>query len=906
MEQTINDSRHLWSHQRPFSWSRQPFLSLAVAAAIGIVAQRSLLWLDINWGLVTLAGLWLGCGLLGWLLLRYGRRGWPLHWGLCLLAVAATSFQISYWDEQRFQSSTIAPWIADDPQPVIVQGTVATLVERIVRLESSTYGGRERSPIQTRFELQLTAVRLQQQMQPCSGRLWVQVEGDVPAVGAGDAVQLAGELSGFSLPRNPGQRDLRGYARNRGLHGRLFVRSDGQLQRLAAARWGVWRAADQIARRGEAVLHQVLGVEKGALAAALVVGRRGSLAAELEDQLMVTGTIHMLSVSGMHMGIVAVVFRAVGVALGLRTVGLILFVGSLSVLFVLVTGAKPPILRSAILVGVVLAAASCRRQPSPLNSLGLAALLLMLMNPTDLTQVGVQLSFLAVATLFGCGQRYQAIEDEWKTEQALERLADAARPEWAQRLRRWRGWLDNALWYSLCVTLTTGPLIWYHFHVLSPVSVLANVLLAGPMTIALVSGLVAVAVGLVAPWLAYPCGWICWVALAALQWLLAWPASLPAGHFWLPAPPLFWVVLYYVVLALAVFWPRCRSGRVFLAGSLLWTLLGVALAISPAWLRPPQLTATFVDVGHGTCVIINLPDGRNWLYDCGSMGNWDYHAEGFQEPLWYQGLTRLDAVVLSHADADHFNALPGLLARFRIDELIVPRGMLDVDKPGLVPLRAAIARAGVAVREVSTDQPLLPIGAGGDEQPSRDRPLRAADWRIGIRHPPPRRVAGNDNANSLVLVIEPLAAGPLAANSSAAGPAATDLSASPPAVGLTPRILPPLILPGDLESPGMELVVNQPRPRPGGVLMAPHHGSLTLDASMILDWARPSDVIVSGGKNAARPAVAEALQVRGSRVHVTAHSGAIRVDYPVTDRLPSPDEGSQPTVTIRGWLDDGW
>src|SRR5690606_8970220 len=121
----------------------------------------------------------------------------------------------------------------------------------------------------------------------------------------------------------------------------------------------------------------------------------------------------------------------------------------------------------------------------------------------------------------------------------------------------------------------------------------------------------------------------------------------------------------------------------------------------------------------GTSVILNRPHRGTLLYDCGWLGNDSYSSRGIQEALWALGLTRLEAIAISHADADHYNALPGLLRRFDVGELIVPVGMLDVPKPGLIPIREAIARAGVPVREVGReDQQLF------------------ADGSVSILHPP--------------------------------------------------------------------------------------------------------------------------------------------------------------------------
>ena len=173
--------------------------------------------------------------------------------------------------------------------------------------------------------------------------------------------------------------------------------------------------------------------------------------------------------------------------------------------------------------------------------------------------------------------------------------------------------------------------------------------------------------------------------------------------------------------------------------------------------------------------------------------------------------------------------------------------MLEETEPALEAVRLAIEKAGTPVREVSDTKTVL----------------SEHGQVIGVLHPPPLRLQGSDNANSLVLRID------------CGGKS--------------------LILPGDLEPPGTELLINHDRPPPGGVLMAPHHGSLTMDASAVLHWSRPGETIVSGGRRARRPEVLEMLSITGSGVHVTSEVGAVRVRI---DR--------QGLIEVRSWAESPW
>lgn len=811
-------------------------ITVAIASGMGLVLQR-----------YAGTSIWLWIGFVGFMLVASSLTSGLLRWG-CILGLVMAAMAIRWQaDETRYRSSSVFWQVGDEAWPALVVGRVSGLVYRYPKPGMEGRSGAD--AWQTRFTLHVDQARDRDRWIQCAGGLAVSIDEDIPEIRGGDRLRIAGRLDGFRMPSNPGVRDRSLADRNRHQHARFLVRSRTQVEILDRPRWSLLAIADRLSRSGEQTLNACLGADTGALASALVVGRRYSLDVELQDQLLETGTVHMLSVSGLHLGILALSLRYLAIMLRLPRHWQWAFVAISCVVFAAVTGAQPPVIRAATLVGVMLLAYASNRVDSPLNSLSAAAFILMIINPTNLFQVGVQLSFLAVATLFVAGQRSDPIRDELRVEEEVNRMLRSTYGPWRRRFGLAADRLRDALWFSLCVTLTTTPLVWLHFNIVSPIAVVANVLLSLPLTVGLISGLVAVCIGWISPWLAAPAVWLCFGSLSIIQWFVGVAANVPWGHFWLPSPPAIWVVGYYLALSGGLI---LRGGGVpigkfgFIACSCLWLLIGLLLAIGRSRSDDRHLTAIFLDVGHGTSVVLQLPDSRTMLYDCGSLGNQQGSARGIQEPLWAMGITRLNTLFLSHADADHYNALPGLLRRFRVDELVVPKGMFDSEKPGLIPIRDVVEKNDIKVREVSRWE--------GDRHGFGES--------IEIMHPPPWRIAGNDNANSLVIRFDHLGRS--------------------------------LLLPGDLEPPGLAHVLEQPRPSPGGVLMAPHHGSLTVDNRMILDWSRPREVIVSGGSRAQRPEVLDALGVRGSGVRVTARDGAIRV------RL------GESGIEVRSWREDPW
>jgi competence protein ComEC len=326
------------------------------------------------------------------------------------------------------------------------------------------------------------------------------------------------------------------------------------------------------------------------------------------------------------------------------------------------------------------------------------------------------------------------------------------------------------------------------------------------------------------PPLAAALGWVCDANLAILEGAVLAARSIPGSHFWTSGPALWWIVVCYAGLSAWLLLPRLRPPRRWCWGILLgWIGLGLVAAWWPS--RSGELRCSFLAVGHGCSVVAELPDGRTLLYDAGQLGSPVSAARSVAGHLWSRGIGHLDAVVLSHADVDHYNALPALLKQFSVGVVYVSPAMFDQPGPALDQLRQALDGSGVPVR----------VLASGDR-------LSGGACRIEVLHPPPQGVPGSDNAHSLVLALEHQGR----------------------------RVL----LTGDLESPGLDEVLSDP-PWPCDVLLAPHHGSAQSNPPGMALWSTPRWVVVSGGVRERAEEVIAAYTARGGQVLFTADVGTV-------------------------------
>ena len=308
--------------------------------------------------------------------------------------------------------------------------------------------------------------------------------------------------------------------------------------------------------------------------------------------------------------------------------------------------------------------------------------------------------------------------------------------------------------------------------------------------------------------------------------------SFPQGYFYCSGPPLWWCWCSTPRWPSSPLLPQRFDWKWQVATLALWIAAGFGVAGMGR--HADRLECTFLAVGHGTCVVLELPGGQTLLYDAGSLGSPEGATQAVASFLWSRGITRIDAVVLSHADLDHYNAMPGLVERFPIGMVYVSPLMFDPwatdgQLTGPNYLKETLAGAGVPLREVWMN----------------DR-LRTADSGvvIDVLHPPRTGVAGRDNANSILLSIE------YAGHS--------------------------ILLPGDLESPGIEAVMAEPA-LDCEILLAPHHGSANSDPPGFAAWCTPEWVVVSGSHPASGgDLVAKSYQGEGAQVLHTADLGAAR------------------------------
>lgn len=794
----------------------RPLVLVLMATAAGMSLDRIA---TIPFGAELLTALIAWCG---WLVIaRLGRSRLAGCALLLSAAAAGGAWHHACW--RLFDADDLATFASVEPRAVLIEATLYDAPRVIV--QPSEFD-RTKFETKTRFTVETHAIRDGDVWRRAVGWVDVQIDDRVDNVTAGDRVRILGRISRSPPPLNPGEFDFAAYYRAERKLCLLRTRDPNAVTLVEPSPW--WNVMAELSRwrrRGHERLLEFVPTERAGFASALLLGYRDELQRHENRAFFRTGTIHVLSISGLHVGMLAIfLYAALRIGWLRRRTGLAV-VMLITVGYALVIDAEPPAVRAVLTVLLIASAAMLLRRTLDGNVLAAAALAVLAQNPTDLFRAGPQLSFLAAIVLTRHVRRPpRAVDDD-----PLAELVRSRRSQWLRRLQDCALIVGDMLIISTLIFFIATPLVAHDFHILSPIGLVLTPILALPVAIALLAGFLTLTLGAIVPPLAPVLGYVCGGSLGLTQRIVDVAQRVPYGWLQLPGPALWQVVLFY---ALAAAWA--------LAPRRTWTrrVLGLATLVCCLWSLVPRhelpadvaLRTTFISVGHGLSVLVEERGGSTWLYDCGRFGAAERGAQSIAGVLWSRGITRLDGIVISHLDADHYNALPFLLDQFGIGFVGLSAPAFESTGPAAESIRRAAEEAGVPVVRITADTEFL-----------RER---SRSVTTHVLYPPPAGVRGNDNANSIVI----------------------DLIAH----GRR------LLLTGDLEGEGLEMLLRRTRTH-YDVILAPHHGSARSNPPGLAAWATPRWVVVSGDEDR-RGVVRQAFEAVGAIVMQTTVEGAITVD----------------------------
>jgi competence protein ComEC len=511
---------------------------------------------------------------------------------------------------------------------------------------------------------------------------WRQVDGKAlvfvpryPGYEYGDVLKLTGEAA---TPQPLEGFDYKGYLAHQGIYTVVYYPSVKLLDTEQGFRPLAWIYS---LRHGLAEnIAEALPEPQASLAQGIILGIRGNIPAELNENFAVSGTAHLLAISGLHLGIIAGILLAAGIWIFGKRHYLYVWLAIGAIWFyVLITGVHMPVLRGAVMATVFLLAELLGRQRNSIAALTFAAAIMVGVNPYVLGDASFQLSFLAMAGLVFI---FPILRESGS------RITRRISGEKSQALPL-ANFAVDAMSATLGALIAVWPVIAYYFGIVSLVGPLTTLLALPALPMVIVFGALAGIAGFASIFVAQGFGWLAWFFLSYILMVVNGLASSTLSAIEVgPLSPVFlWI--YYAVLAAAI-WVYGNRRRLFgnrsreLVKSIVyvplrlprktkWVLIPLTAATvlmiyNTATMPDDKLHVSFLDVGEGDAVLIRK-GSQQILIDGGPSPQAIGLELGEQMPYWDRSI---DLLVLTHPHSDHMAGLVEVVRRSRVERIMQP------------------------------------------------------------------------------------------------------------------------------------------------------------------------------------------------------------------------------------------
>ena len=432
----------------------------------------------------------------------------------------------------------------------------------------------------------------------------------------GDELKLFGIAEVIPPPRNPGEFDMRAYLTRHDVRRMLFVRypEDGTL-----IRHGGGNPVLRLAQKSREWMQKEIcrGLENApavqSFLSGIVLGIRHETPEDIEEPFQQTGTIHLFAVAGLHVGIVAALLWMLATVARLSRKWAAAFIIPSLFFYAAITGLHVPSVRAAVMASILVGGLFSERKVFALNSLAAAAFFLLCWNTNELFATGFQLSFAVVAAIILFADPFAGFLQRWTAPDPFLPRSLLRGP------RRWLHagfeWLCRGTGVSLAAWLGSMPLVLWYFYIVTPISLVANLIVVPIAFFILAIALLSLLSTPLLPGLAIIFNNANWLLVQVVMAIVQFLAHVPGGHFYVEHPH----------------WPEELVAKV-----------------------------TVLDVDAGAAVHLQV-GSANWLFDCGSDRT---YQRVIREYLHWAGVNRLSGVLLTHGDANHLGGTALLLEDF--------------------------------------------------------------------------------------------------------------------------------------------------------------------------------------------------------------------------------------------------
>jgi len=618
----------------------------------------------------------------------------------------------------------------------------------------------------------------------------------------GETIAIRAKISPPRRASVPGSFDYAKYLSHQKIYLTGFVRSPALVQKALPP-----QGKDQLRYKIEKLRHRInafidttLSGEIAAVYKAILTGDKGSLSQSTKESFIRSGTMHLLAISGLHVSLLGsclffllwwLIRRSEWLVLHCNTkkTAILLSLPPL-MLYTLMAGGKAPVLRAFIMSGLVILAFCGNKKHTLATLIACAAILILFISPDALFTVSFQLTFTAIISLSAAIPYITAINKSIESRFSGKLFASLLK------------WSLSACIVSLAASLGTAPLLLYHFNRISLIGVFTTFIIEPLLGLwGLTLGFIAI---LLLPFSNQAAELVIKGGSLGVQFAVqatSFFANFPYSSIYLPTPTLT-VCVAALIFYLMLLWLRQISHGIRFLLLVCYLFCLTALILPPEHYlttRSHKESITFLNVGHGSCTCLTLSNGKTVLVDAGALSSpgYDVGQRLIAPFLFNAGIRKIDHIIVTHPDSDHYNGVPFLLQNFNVRNLWVST-LAPVNDSWSALLKLA------EKKEVVIHDPQNGEYIEESDQFTLQVLCDTSDIMTQKRN------------NGLVLKFQNRALA--------------------------------VLFPGDIESQTEAILVERGFDITADVLLAAHHGSKTSNSRIFLDKVDPSHMVISANK----------------------------------------------------------
>ncbi|MBL7995001.1 DNA internalization-related competence protein ComEC/Rec2 [bacterium] len=511
-----------------------------------------------------------------------------------------------------------------------------------------------------RFVFEARSIRVTQHIgYPSTGQLLITLRDQARMpIRYGEELTLYGRIFAPRNERNPGEFDYAQYLAFQDIYGLMYLSEPGQVNatRHTESNPILKYFIHPIKHYVSELNNSTLSPLSASILTGLLVGERGEIPSEVLEYFSYSGTIHILSISGLHIVFVTALlfgfFSFIRLPYNLR----IYFTLACLAVYMGVADFIPSVVRAGIMAAVVLVGTLRQVRGNIINSLFVSLIIILFMQPLALFDIGLQLSFTAVLSI---------VLIYPKLETACKRFGffQSGHMSLSEKILA-------LLLVSVAAQIGTIPFTAYYFYKIPLAALAANVLIVPLSSFVMGIGFISAIIGTfsitIAQWFAN----VNELSILLMVKIAEWSSKMPFAYMEFYKMNLWSMLIFYTILFYFLTWHALKIRKYgMIAG-----LAVIAIFMwRPVWSSEQPLEIIFLDVGQGDAAVVRTPQNKTILIDAGDCNEHFDQGERVVAPYLRKiGVHHIDYLIMSHPHDDHIGGMFYLLKHFTVGNVIDP------------------------------------------------------------------------------------------------------------------------------------------------------------------------------------------------------------------------------------------